>query len=99
MQPAQASPEIVAAPEPARELDLSGEALTSMCNLPPLHPELFELCLMHNRICVIEGLEALTSLTKLNLRDNPGVQIDREALAVLREAAPARCTILADEAK
>jgi len=42
----------------------------------------------------------VAGMTKLNLRDNPGVQIDREALAVLREAsAPARCTILADKAK
>ena len=38
------------------------------------------------------------AMTNLDLRKNPGVQ-DREALAVLREAAPAPCTILADEAK
>jgi hypothetical protein len=44
----------------------------------------------------------VVGMTKLNLRENPGVQIDsdREALALLREAsAPARCTILADKAK
>ena len=40
----------------------------------------------------------VVGMTKLNLRENPGVQIDREALAVLQEAAPARRTrILADE--
>ena len=43
--------------------------------------------------------EATAAMTKLDLRKNPGVQMDGEALAVLREAAPARCTILADEAK
>ena len=44
----------------------------------------------------------VVGMTKLNLRENPGVQIDsdREALALLREAsAPARRTILADKAK
>ena len=41
----------------------------------------------------------VVGMTKLNLRGIPGVQMDREALAVLREAAPAPCTILADEAK
>ena len=42
----------------------------------------------------------VVGMTKLDLRENPGVQMDREALAVLREAAPARCTIiLADEAE
>ena len=40
----------------------------------------------------------VVGMTKLNLRENPGFQIDREALAVLQEAAPARRTrILADE--
>lgn len=42
----------------------------------------------------------VVGMTKLNLRENPGVQIDsdREALALLQEAAPARRTrILADE--
>ena len=42
----------------------------------------------------------VVGMIKLNLRGIPGVQMDREALAVLREAsAPARCTILADKAK
>ena len=43
----------------------------------------------------------VVGMTKLDLRENPGVQIYREALAVLREAAPARGTIrviVADEA-
>ena len=46
--------------------------------------------------------DGVVGTIKLNLRENPGVQIDsdREALAFLREAsAPARCTILADKAK
>ena len=41
----------------------------------------------------------MVGMTKLDLRENPGV-LDREVLAVLREAAQARCTIiLADEAE
>ena len=45
-----------------------------------------------------DATAVVADLNMLDLRKNPGVQ-DREALAVLREAAPAPCTILVDEAK
>lgn len=51
-------------------LDLSGDALVAIDGTVPLTANLVELCLMHNRITVIERLEPLTALQKLNLRAN-----------------------------
>ena len=51
-------------------LDLSGDALLAIDDTLPLTADLVELCLMHNRITVIERLEPLTALQKLSLRAN-----------------------------
>lgn len=52
-------------------VDLSGDGLQSIRDeCSELSPELTELCLMHNRISVMEGLESLVNLQRLNLRAN-----------------------------
>ena len=55
----------------APTLDLSGDGLTSIRDEVALPAEgVGELCLMHNRIAAIDGLERLTRLRRLNLRAN-----------------------------
>ena len=55
----------------ATTLDLSGDGLQSIRDEGiELSPDLTELCLMHNRISAMDGLDSLVNLRRLNLRAN-----------------------------